>query len=107
MNQNLLYLKIKVALAEMKINEVYNASEYLAQVILFLMVNHDDSKQCFKQAVDNAHITFNIAPSTITISIAKLLRNSDLSAYPEVNAFNDIYKKVVCLKHILQIKIEK
>ena len=43
MNQNLLYLKIKVALAEMKINEVYNASEYLAQVILFLMVNHDDS----------------------------------------------------------------
>lgn len=102
--RNLLYQKIKVALATLNMNDAYIASEYLARIIFYMIYNKDDSSEGFKKAVDIVRDKFNLAQSTIRGCIGGMLNKCSkaMSAKFEMTKSCSIYQRTLALKqHIL------
>ena len=74
MTNDLTYLKIKVALAKLNINEKYIGCEYLARILLDMMNN--EKADCYASAINMISAEFNIAKSSAKMSISSVLKNS-------------------------------
>lgn len=97
MNEKLLLLKIKLELAKLKINESYRASNYLAEIILEMIIKGDDSRAGYLSAVDDVGEKFNVAHSSIVLGVSSLMHDCELDKDEKFHSLN-IYKKIRCVK---------
>lgn len=100
MNENLLLLNIRLTLAKLKINESYRASNYLANIILNLVVSGDDSRLGYVSAVENVGQKFNVERSSIVLGVSNLLRECDLVQNEKFCQLN-VYKKIRYVKDLI------
>ena len=100
MNEKLILLKIRLELAKLQINESYRASNYLAEIILEMILQGDDSKSCYLMASNKVEQKFNIAHSSVVLGISNLLRESKFAENEDFKNLN-IYKKIRFVKNYI------
>ena len=96
MTVELLTLKVKLALAKLDFCESYRASNYLAEIIIYMISHEDDSKECCFEAVEEVKKKYSIAYSTILLGIDGAFKRSyTTKSCPPINRF---YKKILFIK---------
>ena len=100
MDEKLLLLNIRLTLAKLKINESYRASNYLANIILKLVVSGDDSRLGYVSAVENVGQQFNVERSSVVLGVSNLLRECDLVQNEKFCQLN-VYKKIRYVKDLV------
>lgn len=100
MSEKLLLLKIKLALAKLKINESYRASNYLAEIILNLVVSGDDSRSGYTSAINVVKNKFSVAYNSIALGVSSLLRECELMQDCKFEQLS-FYKKIKYVKNYI------
>lgn len=99
---NILSCKIKTILYSIGLSEKYNAFNYLCFILTYLIVQHNDSFQEYKIAINLVTKQFNVSERTTIQSVNKILKSC---TNQEIT--NKFQFKILSKKTLNQIRVIK
>ena len=99
-----IYLKIKMILTELNLDEKYIAFEYLTNIIMHYIITKDDSIANYKNAIKIIEEKFNVKYSRITIGVSNLLKGCNFNKIIDTQHLAlspSIHKKTVIIKNYI------
>lgn len=80
--------KIKVCLGHLGLSETYFATEYLAKILFFMIINEDDSQEAYQNCLYQIEKEFNVSKASISAVLNRFLKNCAHKEVTEKTQFN-------------------